>query len=125
MAESQYSGSKGFVATAALTKGELVKLSSGEVVVATAATDAIIGVTENACEAGEVVSVRLLNAGGTAKIEAGTGGWTVGQFITSDGNGHGVDTTTAGNLIVGIALKAADAGDLAEVMLTCFQYSTT
>ena len=124
MSQSQYSGSKGFKATAALGRGILVKLSSGEVVVATAATDKIVGITESSCEAGEVVSVRLLSGAGTAQVKAG-GNVSVGDYLTSDADGEVVATTTGGNKVVGQALEAGVDNDIIEVLLCNFQYSTT
>lgn len=115
MSQSQYSGSKGFKATAALGTGILVKLSSGEVVVATAATDKIIGVTENSCDAGEVVSVRLLSSSGTIKVKAG-GNVAVGDLLTSDADGEVIATTTAGNRVVGQALESGVDNDLIEAL---------
>ena len=124
MSQSQHSGSKGYKATAALGAGILVKISSGEVVVATAATDKIIGVTENSCEAGEVVSVRLRNAQGTAKVKAG-GNVSVGDYLTSDADGEVVATTTVGEEVVGLALEAGADNDLIEVMLMATRLAVT
>lgn len=114
---SQYnaSGHKGFVATAALGEGIIVKLSSGNVVVATAATDKIIGVTTNSCEAGETVDVRLRSAQGTIKVKAG-GNISVGDWLTTDGDGEAIATTTDGNELIGMALEAGVDNDLIEVM---------
>lgn len=117
MSQSQYSGSKGFRATAALGKGIAVKLSSGEVVVATAGTDKIVGVTENSCEAGEVVSVRLRSGAGTIKVKL-AGNVSVGAFVTATTAGELIATTTAANEIVGQALESGVDGDLIEVMLS-------
>lgn len=127
MSQSQYSGSKGFKATAALGRGILVKLSAGEVVVATAATDAIIGVTENSCEAGEVVSVRLLSSGGTAQMKAG-GTVSAGAVLTADADGEAVAATQAlagaqpTTVAVGRALEAGVDNDIIEVLLANFVY---
>lgn len=114
---SQYvdGGSKGFVATAALGEGIIVKLASGEVVAGAAGTDDIIGVTMNSCEAGEQVSVRLRSAAGTLKVKAG-GAVAVGDSVTSDASGEAVATTTAGDTVLGTALEAAADGDLFEVL---------
>lgn len=126
MSQSQYSGSKGYKATAALAEGVLVKLSAGNVVVATAATDRVIGITENSCEASEVVSVRLLSSGGTAKVKAGAA-FAVGVFLTSDATGRVVTATAAIagavplTVVSGQAVEAAvAANDLVEVLLAHF-----
>lgn len=117
MSQFNVSGSKGFLATAALGEGILVKLSGNEVVVATAATDKIIGVTSNSCEAGEVVDVRLLSAQGSSKFKAGAA-VAVGDLLTTDADGEVIATTTAGNRVVGQALEAGVDNDLIEA-LTC------
>lgn len=121
MSQAQYSGSKGFVATSALGLGVAVKLSSGEVVAATAGTDKIIGVTENSCEAGEVVSVRLRNASGTAKVKSG-GSVSIGDRVTATTAGKLIATTTANDEVVGLALEAAASNDVFEVMLSLDRY---
>lgn len=114
MSQSQYSGSKGYVATSAISgAGYAVKLSSGEVVVATAGTDAIIGVTEQKCEAGEVVSVRLRSAQGTAKGKAG-GNVSIGSKLTATTGGKLIATTTAGDEVVGVAIESAVSNDVFE-----------
>jgi hypothetical protein len=114
---SQYnaSGHKGWKATAAIARGLAVKIASGEVVVATAATDKIVGVTTRAVTAGDVADVRLRSAQGTSVVKlAGT--VAVGDAVTSNGAGALITTTTAGNQVVGIALEAGVTGDLIEVM---------
>lgn len=116
---SQYnsSGHKGYVATAALREGVLVKISSGEVVVATAATDKIIGVTTNACEAGETVDVRLVSAQGTSKVRCGAA-VAVGNFLTSDADGEAINTVTASDRVVGQALEVGADNGFVE-MINC------
>jgi len=121
---SQYntSGHKAYVATSAIAgEGYIVKLSSGEVVVATAATDKFIGVTTNKAAAGEQTDIRLRNAQGTAKVKAG-GTIAVGDYVTATTAGKAVATTTSGNLILGMALEAAADGDLFEVLLITDRY---
>lgn len=119
--------SKGFVATSALREGIGVKLSSGQVVAATANTDDVIGFTMNSCEAGETVSVRLINAQGTTKARAG-GNISVGNYLTVDGDGEVVAATqtTAGSqptvTVVGQALEAGVDNDLIEILPMYFLY---
>lgn len=117
MSQFNTSGHKGFVATAALGEGVLVKLSSGQVVVSTAATDKSVGVTTHSCEAGEVVDVRLLSAQGTTKFKAG-GNVAVGDLLASDADGEVVATTTATHRVVGQALEAGVDNQMIEA-LTC------
>lgn len=114
---SQYNedGNKGYVATAAIADGLCVKLSSGNVVVATAATDKIIGVTVGAVAAGETGTIRLRSAAGTMKVKlAGT--VTVGARLTSNGAGALIATTTAADEVVCIAMEAGVSGDFIEAM---------
>lgn len=126
---SQYnaSGHKGYIATAALRAGVLVKLSSGQVVVATAATDKIIGSVVNEVDAGDMADVRLLSAQGTSKMRAG-GNVAVGDLLTSDADGEVILATQAAagaqptSVIVGRALEAGADNDLIEVENLCFLY---
>ena len=123
---SQYvtSGEKGYVATAALGDGIAVKLSSGQVVVATAATDKIIGVTVGAIAAAETGTVRLRSAQGTIKVKAG-GTIAVGDKLTSNGSGQSIATTTAANEVIGMALEAGASGDFIEMMPANTLYAIT
>ena len=106
---------KGYVANAAIGRGIAVKISSGQVVVATAATDKIIGVTVDKAAALETATVRLRSAAGTAVGKAG-GTIAVGDKVTANGSGQLITTVTAGNEIVGMAVEAALSGDLFEFM---------
>lgn len=127
MSQSNYSGSKGFKATAALSRGFLVKLVNGEVVVATAATDNILGIVENDVKAGQVASVRLINAQGTAQVKLGgtvSGGSSV---LTSDGAGRAIASTAAAagavpsSRVVGLALEDGVSGDIVEIELQSYR----
>lgn len=123
---SQYneSGNKGYVATAALADGLAVKIASNAVVVATAATDKIIGVTVGAIAAGETGTIRLRSAQGTMKVKLG-GTVAVGDRITSNGAGALITTTTAANEVVGVALEAGVSGDFIEAMPSLNLYAIT
>lgn len=83
-----------------------------------AATDPIIGVLQNKPKAGAAALYRFL---GTTKVIAG-GTITRGDFVTSDGNGKAVTTTSSSNATVGIALVSAVAGDIFEVQLAVGRY---
>ncbi len=97
---------KGLPASVAGLKGTAVKLTAGLVVVATAATDAIIGVLDVDHDAGQQANVRLRSASGTAVGRAG-GNVAVGDKVTATAGGELITTVTAGNETVGIALEAA------------------
>lgn len=109
MAQFSESPVKALPATAAGVKGTAVKISSGNVVVATAATDKIIGTLSVAHDAGMQANVRLRSAPGTSIGRAG-GTIAVGDYVTATTGGELIATTTAGNEIVGLAIEAAASG---------------
>jgi hypothetical protein len=108
---------KGLVAASAIGDGVIVKTnSSKQAVIAAAATDVLLGVTDGAVSAtGDIANVRLRSAQGTLKVKLG-GTVAVNDAITSNGSGLGVTTTTAGNQILGYALEAGVSGDFIEVL---------
>lgn len=111
------SGVRAFPCATAIPRGYAVKFSSGNIVVATAATDAIIGVMDVASASTDgKANVRLRSASGTSIGVAGTGGVAVGNRVTAESDGQLVATTTDGDEIVGIALTAASAGGEFEFM---------
>lgn len=112
---------KGYEANVDIATGLAVKLSSGKVVPAAAATDAIIGVTNGGVKAGQIANVRVRSAAGTAKVKLG-GTVAVGDKVTSNASGALIATTTTGNEVVGQALEAGVSGDIIEVMLTTSKF---
>ncbi len=121
MSQFNTSGSKGYTATAALTDGVIVKLSAGNVVVATAGTDLSIGVTVGSAAIGTVANIRLRSAEGTSKVQAG-GTIAVGDAVTATAAGKALTTVTAGNQVFGYALEAGVSGDFIEVMPSTAKY---
>lgn len=117
MATQVESRNRSFKAGADLSAKQyfIVKLSSGNVVLASAATDIILGVLQNKPKSGENADVTLANAQGTVKVVAG-GSISAGNMVTADSAGKAVATTTVGNYILGMALEDADSGDVFEVM---------
>lgn len=91
---------------------------SNEVVLAAAAADSIVGVLQNAPVENQEA---LVAVGGTCKVIA-AGDISKGAWVTSDGNGEAVATTTAGNLVIGQALQSAVDGDIFEILLTKFHH---
>ncbi|MET4003863.1 hypothetical protein ABIB48_002601 [Arthrobacter sp. UYCu511] len=93
---------------------QLVKLDANEkVVLASAATDAILGVLDTDAKAGDVVDVVLLNGVGTFKVRLAAN--TVKDaYLTSDANGKAVLTSTAGDRVFGRLIRAGKAGEIAE-----------
>lgn len=112
---------KGYEANVDIANAVAVKLSSGKAVIATAATDAIVGVTNGAAKAGQVANVRLRSASGTVKVKLG-GTVAVGDALTANASGLLITTTTAGNQIVGVALEAGVSGDIIEASLSTAKY---
>lgn len=108
--------SKQYDAGAAIAAYTLVKMGAadGAVIAAAAATDAIVGATmEVAPASGERVDI--IQAGIAEVKLAGT--VTRGAWITSDGSGNGVATTTTGNQVIGRALTAGVSGDIIPVLI--------
>lgn len=92
----------------------LVKLdSSGNVVVATAATDNILGTLDNSPKQGQNADVVLANGAGSFKVKLG-GTVTAGAYLTANSDGEAVATTTAGNRVIGRAVRAGVENEIAE-----------
>lgn len=87
--------------------------ASGNAVLATAATDDILGVLNNAPKAGWGADVAIINGNGTFKVFAG-GNITKGAYLTTNGSGQAVVTTNANDRVFGRARAAAVAGDIVE-----------
>lgn len=89
--------------------------ASGNIEVGEGATDLLVGVLQNKPLAGEAALYRF---GGTSKVKAG-GTIAIGAWVTSDGNGKAVATTTDGDITIGrhIGTAAAADGDIVEVQL--------
>jgi hypothetical protein len=89
--------------------------ATGKIEVAESATDLIVGVLQNTPAAGEQAVYAF---GGVAKVIAG-GAVGIGAWVTTDGNGKAVATTTPGDIILGrhIGTSAGASGDFIEVQL--------
>ncbi len=79
-------------------------------VVNAAATTAVIGQTKDLAVA-DTEKFDLWELEETFSITAG-GNITIGALITSDSTGRGVVTTTTGDIVYGVALETAVAGDV-------------
>lgn len=91
-----------------------VKLdSSGNVVLAAASTDAILGVLDGEPLANRTADVVLLNGSGTFKVKAG-GTIAKDAYITSNASGVAVATTSSGDRVCGRAVTSAVSGDVFE-----------
>lgn len=110
---------KTFVAGGAIPKRRFVKFSAdGVVVLAAAAADLIIGVSDMSADVanGERIDVRM---SGVAEVDAG-GACTRGQLVTSDANGKAVDVAPAAGANVrsaGFPIVSAVNGDIVDVFL--------
>lgn len=124
MSQSVLDGEKTFVTGAASLATKqyyfMKQHTDGTLIIAAAATDAIIGTLQNKPAVGEAALVRFA---GTTKVIAG-GAINPGASVTSDASGKAVATTTAGNVVKGIYLgtAAAASGDIIEIMMTHFNY---
>lgn len=93
----------------------LLKLdASADAVLAAAGTDKIIGVLQNDPKSGEAADIAV--APGITKVDLG-GTVAIGDEITSDASGKGVVSTSAGDRMIGQALRAGVSGDIVEVLL--------
>lgn len=122
MSQFSESGVRAFPATVAHTRGHAVKFSSGNIVVATAGTDVIVGVVDVDNDAGQDANVRLRSASGTAIGLAG-GTIAVGDKVTATTGGALIATTTDKDEVVGVALEAASSGAEFEMMLANYTLS--
>lgn len=114
MASSVRDFEKSITADNAIGQYRVVKVTSTGCDVATAGTDAIIGVEQNGCAATEQAVVRFI---GTTKVVA-SAAISAGAWLTATTAGKVVTTTTDKNVVLGRALEAAAAdGDVIECML--------
>lgn len=126
--------SKPYTANGNIPVSVIVKFDSTSpfrVIVAAAATDALIGVSSEsvdktpipqdtssqyAAQAGEDLKVYVV--GDECSLTTGTGGFTTGDAITSDGSGNGITTTTDKNIYVGRAIDTmTTASVLARILV--------
>ncbi|WP_425005757.1 hypothetical protein [Mycolicibacterium sp. S3B2] len=102
----------------------IVKLdSSGNVVLATAATDAILGVLDNEPKLGAVADVVLINGQGTFRAKAANSTISKDAYITTNGSGQAVATTTAGNRVIGRAVRDFAANEIGEYIKSNERYA--
>ena len=111
---------KTFVATGAIAAYHIVKpsgVNDGEVVLAAAATDSILGVSQNVDVAiGQPCDVVLDQ---TANVVCG-GTIPAGSLVTSDANGCAVVAnpgTGVVHRVLGVALTSGVSGDIIPVMI--------
>lgn len=106
---------KSITADNAIAQYTVVKVTSTGCDTATADTDKIIGICQNAPAASEQAVIRFA---GTSKLVS-SGSIAVGDRVTATTGGKGVTTTTDKKVIVGMALQVGTtSGDICEVLLT-------
>lgn len=111
---------KNFTAETAVTRRRIVRFGSSDtaVVLATAVTDGLLGVsTEIDSVAGETCDVRLT---GIAEVEYG-GTIARGAYVTVDTQGRAVaaaPATGVNNSIVGVAVVSGVLGDIGAVLIS-------
>lgn len=111
---------KNYVAEAAITARRIVKTGATDyaVLMAAAATDAIIGVADELGQATVNGRVDIVQAG-IADVEFG-GTVARGALVTADATGKAVAAAPAAganNRVLGIALVSAVSGDIAPVLI--------
>lgn len=105
---------RGFNAEAAVSAYTIVKPgASGGVVPATAATDKVLGTSDELDKAiGEVVDVAI---GPVNKVKLG-GTVAAGDWLTANASSLAIATTTAGHQVIGRAEIAGVAGDIVNYL---------
>lgn len=111
-----------FKADGAVAKGKAVKAGSDSkhVAVASAVSDKLIGLAQNDVTTAEDL-IEVAVPGGGAKGLAG-GNISFGDFLTVNGNGKLVASSTANDHIIGQAMEDAVDGDIFSVNVIAGNY---
>lgn len=109
-----YGTEMSYEASADVLAGQVVKISSGKIAPATAATDAFVGVALYDIPNGSVGAVRVV---GVVKVANATDGTTInaGALVTASTLG-GVAAATTGK-VLGVALEAIAGGSTGYIAL--------
>lgn len=91
----------------------IVKLVANAVVLSSAATNQHLGTLENNPVSGDTAVVLGRHSSDTGKVILG-GTVAAGDKLTSDANGKAVATTTANDVVMGIAQNAGVLNDIVE-----------
>jgi hypothetical protein len=104
---------------AALTKGLIVKASSGTAVVTAAATDAALGVVIDDAPASGTVSIAPAGSGAIVFVQASASGIAIGDGLAPVAAGQCNKSTTATHKIFAVALEPSTAaGQLIKAVLS-------
>jgi hypothetical protein len=122
MSQQYDSGTKTFVADAAIAQFARVVFESDGRVVTAGLTEVGIGIAQTpAFAAGEAISVKLYNSGGTFKMRASEA-LAVGATLYTESDGEVQDTAQATAVPFAQALEAATAdGDIIECVLLTYR----
>ncbi|MEX1120263.1 MAG: hypothetical protein WEB94_00730 [Candidatus Paceibacterota bacterium] len=94
----------------------IVKLnSSGKAVLASAATDVLLGTLNNKPVSGQGAEIQHRAGGGTGKVKLG-GSVEVNDQLTSNGDGEAIKTTISDNEVVGFAMEDGADGQVIEYL---------
>lgn len=111
---------KSFKANADLSAKQfyIVKLDTDGVgvVLASAASDFVLGTLDNKPTSGMTASVSLRSSAGTHKVVLGGTVSAIGGKLVADSAGKAVVSTNAGDHMIGYALQTGSAGDIIEYM---------
>lgn len=110
-------GNRGFKTSTDLSTKQfyIVKLSSGVIVLSSAATDKHLGILMDKPTAKRTGDVRLRSAAGTGCVIAG-GTIAVGDALTSNASGQAIATVVAGDQVIGYALEAGVVNQIVEFL---------
>tara|TARA_R110000772_G_scaffold40989_1_gene95451 strand:- start:9 stop:392 length:384 start_codon:yes stop_codon:yes gene_type:complete len=104
---------------AALTLGQIVKVSAGTTVVTAAATDAALGVVTEDCDAGGDISVAVAGSGAIVYVEVSASGIAIGDNLAPVAAGKCNKSTTAAHKAFAVALEPSTAaGQLIKAVLS-------
>lgn len=126
--------SPNFIAGGNILPASFVKIDTTKsmptVVAASAATDILIGVAQEAADAAPIPQLsgtqyaaidgencRVYQVGDVCLLTIGSGGVTAGDRLTADASGYGV-TASGTNVVGAIALMTAPAGAMCRVRVT-------
>jgi len=92
--------------------------TEGEVVLATALTDVLIGVLQNKPETGQAAVIRVL---GTSKVKIGEADMSIGDFVTASASGKAIVTTASSAFIIGTLLETGGSAHIVEMLISRFK----
>lgn len=116
MSVRDYGHVRNYVADGAIGKYRIFKPGSaeGEIAIATASTDKLMGVTTD-IDAADGERVDGARSGFAPVFYGGT--VAVGDWLTANASGAAVATTTAGAIVIGRAEVAGVSGDIGSVFV--------